>query len=258
MSYFEAAILGIVQGLTEYFPVSSSGHLVLVQELLGFNHSGLIFEIVVHLGSLLAVVIYFRNRLKEMLISVFSMKPSPPRTYVGYLILATIPAVIVGLSLEDFFDRMFNSPHFTSIFLLVTGLILFSTRFAQRGNNQVSRPTSLIIGLAQACAILPGVSRSGSTISAGIWTRVEPAKAAEFSFLLSIPAIAGAAVLKSKEFSTLSSDMAGPYFLGFIFSFIFSLAAIHWILAIIRKGRLDIFAYYCFAAGGFGLYLFSK
>ncbi len=258
MSYFEAAILGIIQGLAEYLPVSSSGHLVLAQEIMGVNPDGMAPEIIVHVGSLLAVIVYFRRRLLELVKSFFIKGNSSARKYAGYLILGTIPAAVIGLSLEEFFDSMFASPHFTSIFLLGTGLILLSTKFVARGQDDISLKTALIIGLAQACAILPGISRSGSTISSGLWSRVDPAKAAEFSFLLSIPAIGGATVLKFDDLLMESNTLAGPYLLAGIFSLIFSLLAIHWMLAIVRKGRFEFFAYYCFAAGALGLYLFSK
>jgi len=258
MSYIEAAILGIIQGLTEYLPVSSSGHLVLAQEIMGVNPEGITLEIVVHIGSLLAVTIYYRRRLGELLKSFFTGENPSARKYAGYLIIGTVPAAVIGLSLEDFFDSMFASPHFTSIFLIGTGVILLSTRFVSYGTNEVSLKTALIIGMAQACAILPGISRSGSTISAGLWSKVDPAKAAEFSFLLSIPAIGGATVLKFSDLVRESSALGGPYLLAGIFSLIFSLAAIHWLLAIIKKGRFELFGYYCFAAGALGLYLFSK
>lgn len=256
MSYFEAAILGIIQGLTEFLPVSSSGHLVLTQELFGFNPGGISFEIFVHLGSLAAVLIYFRSRLWEILTSFMSKESKEGRSYALFLVIGTIPAAIIGLTFEDFFESIFASPVITSVFLFVTGLILFSTKFAKRGQNNVTWGTAIIIGLAQAIAILPGISRSGSTISAGIWSKVEPSKAAEFSFLLSIPAIAGAAILKMGELLSQSDTSAGPYFIAGLLSFASSLVAIHWLLAIIRRGRLDLFAYYCFAVGALGLYLF--
>lgn len=258
MSYFEAIILGIIQGLTEYLPVSSSGHLVMAQEIMGVNPEGITLEIVVHIGSLLAVTIYYRRRLLELFNSFFTKGNPSARKYAGYLILGTVPAAVIGLALEDFFGSMFASPHFTSIFLLGTGVILLSTGFAKRGQSEVSLKTALIIGFAQACAILPGISRSGSTISAGLWSKMDPAKAAEFSFLLSIPAIGGATVLKFSDLLSESSVLAGPYLLAGLFSLIFSLAAIHWMLAIIKKGRFEYFGYYCFAAGALGLYLFSK
>lgn len=258
MSYFEAAILGIIQGLTEYLPVSSSGHLVLAQEIMGVNPDGITLEIAVHVGSLLAVIIYFRRRLLELTKSFFSKENPSARKYAGYLILGTVPAAVIGLSLEKFFDTMFASPHFTSIFLLGTGLILLSTKFAVRGKDEVTLKTALIIGIAQACAILPGISRSGSTISAGLWSKVDPAKAAEFSFLLSIPAIGGATVLKFDDLLMESSALAGPYLVAGILSLIFSILAIHWMLAIVKKGRFEFFGYYCFAAGALGLYLFSQ
>jgi undecaprenyl-diphosphatase len=258
MSYFEAVILGIIQGLTEYLPVSSSGHLVLAQELMGVNPEGITLEIVVHIGSLLAVTIYYRRRLLELLKSFITKDNPSARKYAGFLIIGTVPAAVIGLSLEDFFDSMFASPHFTSIFLIGTGVILLSTKFAKRGTDEVSLKTALIIGFAQACAILPGISRSGSTISAGLWSRVDPGKAAEFSFLLSIPAIGGATVLKFNDLLVESSALAGPYLLAGLFSLIFSVAAIHWMLTIVKKGRFELFGYYCFAAGALGLYLFSK
>lgn len=258
MSYLEAAILGIIQGLTEYLPVSSSGHLVLAQEIMGVNPPGITLEIIVHVGSLLAVIIYFRRKLLEIMKSFFTKENPSARKYASYLIIGTVPAAVIGLSLEKFLDSMFASPIFTSVFLLGTGIILLSTKFTTRGNSEVSLKTALVIGIAQACAILPGISRSGSTISAGLWSRVDPAKAAEFSFLLSIPAIGGATVMKFDDLLMESSSFAGPYLLSAVLSLIFSLLAIHWMLAIVKKGRFEYFAYYCFAAGALGLYLFSK
>jgi len=258
MSYFEAAILGIIQGLTEYLPVSSSGHLVLAQELLGTSPQGISFEVLVHLGSLLAVIIYFRLRLFRMAKSLFVRDETTARLELGYLIVGTIPAAVIGLSFEGFFERVFSEPIATSALLMVTGVILLSTKLVKKESNSVSWLSALLIGIAQAFAILPGISRSGSTISAGIWARVDPAKAAEFSFLLSIPAIGGAVILKSGELFSGQNIPVGPYLAAFIMSFVFSLAAIHWLLGFIKKGRFELFAYYCFAAGALGLYLFSK
>jgi len=258
MTYLEAAILGIVQGLTEYLPVSSSGHLVLTQELFGFNPQGITFEIVVHLGSLLAVLVYFRRRIWDLIISFLPNGPKQNKLYALYIVLGTIPAAVIGITLEEFFEGMFASPLFTSVFLFCTGLILLSTRFAPRDKRDMSLKTSIIIGFAQALAILPGISRSGSTITAGIWSRVDPAKAAEFSFLLSIPAIGGATILKLGELFSQTNDVLGPYLIAGLLSFLSSMAAIHWLLAIVKRGRLDLFSYYCFAVGALGFYLFSK
>jgi undecaprenyl-diphosphatase len=258
MSLIEAAILGIVQGLTEFLPVSSSGHLVLVQELFEFNPKGITFEIEVHFGSLLAVLIYFRKKLWEIAVALLPNGAREGRDYILFLILGTIPAGVIGVLFKDYFEKVFASPVMTSIFLFLTGIILLTTRFVKYDHNQVSLRSSIFIGLAQACAILPGVSRSGSTIVTGIWAKVDPAKAAEFSFLLSIPAIAGAAILNIDEFLAQESAAVAPYLLAGVLSLFSSLAAIHWLLKIIKKGRLELFAYYCFAAGALGLYLFSK
>ncbi|MGH8016111.1 MAG: undecaprenyl-diphosphate phosphatase, partial [Candidatus Zixiibacteriota bacterium] len=225
MSYFEAATLGIIQGLTEYLPVSSSGHLVLAQELFGFNPKGIAFEIVVHLGSLLAVLVYFRQRLWRLFKSLYPNGERQERKYIQYLFLATIPAGIIGLAFEDFFDKMFSSPVMTSFLLFITGLILLSTRFAPRTTGEVSLAKSLVIGLAQASAILPGISRSGSTITAGLWAKVDPAKAAEFSFLLSIPAIGGAAILKSDELISQSALELAPFLISAVLSCMLYMAA---------------------------------
>lgn len=257
MTYLDAAILGIIQGLTEFLPISSSGHLVLSQELLGVNTQGVTFEVIVHVGTLLAILVYFRLRLLTLLKSLFDRNATQSRLYIGYLIVGTIPAAIIGLTLENYFEQAFASPVFTSAMLIVTGLVLLSTRLVKQHSKDVTWLTAVIIGIGQACAILPGISRSGTTISAGIHCKIDPAKAAEFSFLLALPAIGGAAILKSGEIFSQNSANIGPYLLAFVLAFASSLAATHWLFAIIKKGRFDWFAYYCFAAGAVGLYLFS-
>ncbi|MDH4156696.1 MAG: undecaprenyl-diphosphate phosphatase [candidate division Zixibacteria bacterium] len=256
MSYLDAIILGILQGLTEFLPVSSSGHLVLTQALLGVKEPGVAFELLVHLGTLLAVVIYFRHRLGRLVASLFHRDRKPERAVVGYLVIGTVPAGVAGVLFKDFFEGAFSNPLMTAMMLFATGLILLSTYLVPAGRRDVSVISSVVMGLGQALAIMPGISRSGSTIAAGMLTGVKPSEAAEFSFLLAIPAIAGAVAFKVDELLELKSQLAGQYLVGTIVSFLFALVAVYTVLAVIKRGKFQYFAYYCFAAGAVGLYLF--
>ncbi len=258
MNYFDAIILGLIQGLTEFLPVSSSGHLVLAQQLLGFKHQGVIFELMVHFGTLLSVLIYFRKRIIAMIVSIFDSTKIEDRKMIGYIILGTIPAVFAGLFLEDFFERAFGSPVETSIMLLVTGLILLSTALIKKKEGHLNVPRSIIIGIGQAFAILPGISRSGSTISVGMFAGVKPVMAAEYSFLLSVPAIAGAIVLKAKDLMNLQTALVGHYLVGTVVSFISGLFAVYLLLDIIRRGKFEYFGIYCLIIGTFGLIYFIR
>lgn len=256
MSYYDAAILGILQGLTEFLPVSSSGHLVLAQAVLKVKQSGVSFEVLVHLGSLLAVLVYFRPTIIRLVQSLWNADLVAERKLVVYIVLGTIPAVVAGLSLRDFFERAFSNPVMTSAMLIVTGVILVATRFARHGGKPVKLLSAIIMGIGQAIAILPGISRSGTTISAGMFAGVEPSRAAEFSFLLAIPAILGAVVLKLDDLAGIESTVAPQYILGLITAFVASLFAVYAVLKVVKRGKFVYFGYYCFAAGATGLYLF--
>ena len=210
MDLFESVLLGLVQGITEFLPISSSGHLVLGQALLGVEKSGITFEVAVHLATAAAVAVYYRRRLWGMLISlrlVFSPRVRGPEAradekYVvdlehlrllWYVALGTVPAAAVGLLFKDFFKEFFYSPHLVCVLLLVTGGLLMSTRLvaSTSGRRRLVWSTALLIGVAQAAAILPGISRSGATIAVGLLLGLKAEKAAEFSFLLALPAILG-------------------------------------------------------------------
>ncbi|UCG62281.1 MAG: undecaprenyl-diphosphate phosphatase [Candidatus Zixiibacteriota bacterium] len=256
MSYYDAIILGILQGLTEFLPISSSGHLVLAQAILKVKQSGVSFEVLVHLGSLLAVLVYFRARVFALLRSLFVKDMNQERRTVLHLIIATVPAVVAALLFRDLFERAFSEPAFAAIMLLVTGAILISTRFYSSGVRQIRWLSAIVIGISQALAIIPGISRSGITISAGMATGVNPSRAAEFSFLLSIPAIAGAVIFKADELISISHDLIAQYLIGLAITFVASLFAVYAVLATIRRGKFLYFGFYCFAAGAVGLYLF--
>lgn len=229
---------------------------MLAQALLGVKRPGTSFELLLHVGTLAAVLVYFRATLWQLVKSVFDSEAHQSREMLLFLIIGSIPAGLVGVLLEDFFDRAFSSPLLSSSMLIVTGLILLSTKFVRYGTHQITVASSLLIGVGQALAILPGISRSGSTIAAGILLGVRPSQAAEFSFLLSIPAVGGAVLLKSRELTSLDPGLAGPYLAGTFVSFALALAAVYTVLETVKRGRFEYFAYYCFAAGLLGLYLF--
>ncbi|MBK7143449.1 MAG: undecaprenyl-diphosphate phosphatase [bacterium] len=256
MSFIDALILGIVQGLTEFLPVSSSGHLVIAEAVLKVKQPGITLELLVHLGTLLSVIIYFRTQIFTLIKALFVREMTKERRIILLLIIGTIPAGLAGVLLKDFFESTFSNPLETSIELIITGGILFLPRLVKPGTAGMTIPTVIWMGIGQAISILPGISRSGSTIVAGLLAGVKPAEAAEFSFLLSIPAIAGAIVLGIPDMANIASDLVMPYLAATIASFVCGLVAVYWVLSAVKKGKFEYFAYYCFAIGLFGLYLF--
>lgn len=260
MSYLEAILLGLVQGLTEFLPVSSSGHLVLTQALLGVAEQGVLFEIMVHVGTLFSVLIYFRHRLFALTRSLWTPSMVEDRRMIGLLIVATVPAVIAALTMGDQFKAVYDKPAITALLLCVTGtLLLLPKLLGLGGDRPVALVSALIMGVGQALAILPGISRSGATITAGLLAKVNPAKAAEFSFLMSIPAIAGGAVFEFKTLMEIGADAdrIGPLLVATVIAFLSGLAAIYTVLAAIRRGRFAWFSLYLFAAGISGYLYFS-
>lgn len=256
MDYFEAILLGLIQGLTEFLPVSSSGHLVLSEHLLGASIPGILFELVVHFGTLLSVLVFFRKKLLLLLRSLFDHSLGDERKMILLLGLGTIPAAIFGVLFEESIENAFGSPQLTSVMLVVTGLILLSTALVKPGEKDVGRVNSILIGVAQALAIFPGISRSGSTISAGLFLGIKPVIAAEFSFLLSIPVILGAIVFKIDALLTIDTAYTGQYIVGGLVSFVSGLLAVYLILDFIRKGRFKYFGIYCLIIGIFGIFYF--
>ncbi len=271
MTELDAIILGIIQGLTEFLPVSSSGHLILGKELLNVSQEGIFFEIVVHLGTLFAVLTAFWKDIVWLwhacLRFVTPAKASAPLTadddyamkYVAYLLWATLPAVLVGLFLKDYVEEAFASPLLAAYMLLVTGFILLLSRAGLEAKGRMTLRKSVAVGIAQAFAILPGISRSGSTISLGMLLGIEREEAARFSFLMAIPAIGGAFVLQLKD--VIGEPMSGAYItvlvLGFVASYLSGFVAIRFLMSIVRRGRFDYFAWYCFAVGLTGIYFLS-
>jgi undecaprenyl-diphosphatase len=267
MNPFTAALLGLVQGLTEFLPISSSGHLVLAESLLGVRSQGIAFEVALHLATAGAVVLAYRKRIGLILKALpAAFTPQAWREtpqsdpvqrenlfFALYVVLGTLPAGVIGIKFKDFFEEAFASPRLVAWMLLVTGLILFSSRLARHVKVKPLRwHRAILVGCAQAVAIIPGISRSGTTITSGLLLGLGPGRSAEFSFLLALPAILGASLLEAAEiFSGVDSIAAGiwSYTAGCVTAFFSGYLAIYFLLRVLQKGRLDRFAYYCFAVG---------
>lgn len=260
MSLLEAIILGIVQGATEFIPVSSSAHLVLVPEILNMEQPGLAFIGVIHLGTLLAVLIFFARDLLEIIKGVWQglRQRQPlgnPNARLGwYILIGTIPAAAAGFLFKDFFEEMFEAPIPAAFFLLVTGVLLIIGERMLTGKKTIATLTwidSLLIGMFQMAALFPGISRSGSTIVGGLWRGLDRATAARFSFLLGIPAIAGAGLLSLGDVLSPNREFGAIiYIAGFLASFIAGYLCIKFLLSYLKGHSLYIFAAYCFLFGG--------
>jgi undecaprenyl-diphosphatase len=266
LELIKAIILGAVQGLTEFLPVSSSGHLVLGSELLNFQEQGLAFDVFVHLGTLVSVCIVFRKELSAMIMAPFAvLQKRADEKLINffywdiYVVVATLPAVGVGLFLKDSIAVIFTNVLLVYCMLLVTGLIMVATPYIHERKVKLNCPRALLIGCAQAMAILPGLSRSGSTIFTGMFLGLNREKVARFSFIMSVPAILGAVVLQAGD---LLANPPGSESLllicaGMLSSAISGYFAIILLLNVIRKNKLQYFGYYCLllASGGL-LYTF--
>lgn len=256
MTYLDAVILGLIQGLTEFLPISSSGHLVLGQHLLGVKMPGMMFELVVHFGTLMSVLIYFRKKVFVLIKSIFDTSLKTERRLVFYIILGTIPAVIIGLSFKGIIAEAFASPWAAAIFLIFTGLGLLLTSGFEKGVKFIDVPRSIIVGFAQALAILPGISRSGMTIAAALFSGVKPIEAAEYSFLLSIPVIIGAIIYQASSIIAVENNLLGQYIVGAAVAFLTGLFAVYLLLDLIKKGKFKYFGIYCLIVGMSGVIYF--
>ncbi|MGC9529792.1 MAG: undecaprenyl-diphosphate phosphatase [Candidatus Bipolaricaulaceae bacterium] len=247
---YRYALLGLLQGLTEFLPVSSSGHLVLAQRLLGLDPPGVALEGAVHLGTLLAVVVYFRKDLIWLLSGVGCREA---RRYLGLLMLGTLPVVAVGLGLRGAVEQAFSSVSLVGALLLVTAAALAGADWAagRARRDRVGPGAALAVGVAQAASLLPGVSRSAITISAGMFAGVRPEAAARFSFLLAVPAVLGAGMVSLWDAGAapLPAGTWPGLAVGAAVAALSGLAAIHALLALLRRRRLRLFAAYCGAVG---------
>jgi undecaprenyl-diphosphatase len=261
MSFFSAAILGLIQGFTEFLPVSSSGHLVIAQSLLGFDQPPLLFDVMVHGGTLVAVLIYFRKDIAMILNGI--TKPNAAQTdhhsrrnegrwFAILVIVGTIPAVIVGAVFKDFLESLFAAPIIVGFMLWITATILFLADRRVRRQKSISDTTlldAILVGIAQAIAIIPGISRSGFTISMGIFRKMTSDTAARFSFILSIPAIIGAIILQALDVQQLSMDVFWMYLIGTLFAAVSGYLSIALLIRMVKAFKLRAFSIYLWIVG---------
>lgn len=262
MSVWESLFLGFIQGITEFLPVSSSGHLVLFQKIFGVQNHDILFDVFAHLGTLFAVLIIYYESIKEIVFPIFkhSKKSEQSKKVFSYVILASIPTALIGFSLKDFFEALFMDMKSVGICFFITGFILYFTKNkgadgkaldmlkGLEGIETLSAKKSFLIGISQALAICPGISRSGSTISAALYMGVRRDTASLFSFLIAIPAIIGATLLQITKVE--AAQMAWQnYAIGFFSAFFFGYLGLKSLIQIVKKGSLSFFSLYLWILG---------
>lgn len=275
MTFFEAVLLGIIQGLTEFLPISSSGHLVLAQHFLELKEHLVFFDVMLHLGTLFAVLVAYRQALGRLVgvgLSTLSngqfyRKPittvnaSVDLRFIWLILLGSIPTGIIALFFKSDLESFFEDVQLVSIMLIITGVILQLPRLRKHKTedsnstfNKIKTWHGPLIGLVQGGSITPGISRSGTTISLALFLGIPAKTAAEYSFLLSIPAILGAVVLKIRDIG----DTHIPYYIlaaGMLASFVVGYIALRFLLAVLNRGKFSLFSYYCVALGLISLYV---
>lgn len=244
ISYLQAILLGIVQGITEWLPVSSSGHLVLLQEYFNLDVP-VAFDVILHFGTLIVIFLVFWKDIINIIKSLIALKWDSNTKLLSFIVLGSIPIAIIGYTFHDFFIELFSNVTAIGIALLVTGTFLFLSKFPI-DNKNLNWWKSIIIGLAQAAAIVPGISRSGATISAGLFMNVNRKDIAKFSFLLSIPAILGATVMEAKNLVLVNLD---AIIIGTLTSIIVGYFALKFLLKLIQQKKFHYFSYYCWVLG---------
>jgi len=228
--------LGIIQGLTEFFPVSSSAHLVIAQRLFGITEGEVAISVVLHLGTVLALIIFF---FKDILNALRDKK------MLLHIAAVTVITGSIGVLGKDFFENLFSRPKFAAIALIFTGLMLFATKKFMEGRRNLNIKDAVILGFTQAVAIIPGISRSGTTISTLLFRKIERDLAFKFSFLVSIPVILGAALLEAKDINIALNGNYKNLVIGFIFSLLAGLFSLAVLRAILHRAKLHYFGYYC-------------
>ncbi|SDH10674.1 Undecaprenyl-diphosphatase [Alteribacillus persepolensis] len=258
MSIVEAFIFGVVQGIAEFLPISSTAHIVIAQLLFGYSFPGLSFEVILHIGSIVAVVLYFRRDIIQLIQAFFRYitqkrrEDRPEFFFAIYIVIATIITGLLGIMLEDVLAETIKTPAFIAASLTVTGFFLILIeryhKIGDRTEKEMNVFDAVIVGLAQTLAVLPGISRSGSTLIAALYAGLNRPTAVRFSFLLSIPVILGSSVLAFDDLRTGSLASIGtmPLIIALVASFITSWIGIVWLINFLNKGRLIYFALYCF------------
>ncbi len=253
MDWIEAVILGIIQGLTEFLPVSSSGHLELGKAILGVEaKESLNFSIVVHGATVLSTIVVFRKEIWELILGLFKFKWNAETDYIAKIVISMIPVLIVGVFFKDQVEQLFNGNLLiVGVMLIVTAVLLAFTYYAKQRSKDISYKDAFIIGVAQALAVFPGLSRSGSTISTGLLLGNNKEKTAKFSFLMVLVPIIGANLLDILKGDMTSGTAVGStaLIIGFLAAFISGLLACSWMINIVKRGKLIYFAIYCLIVG---------
>lgn len=242
MTLFQVIVLAVVQGLTEFLPISSSGHLAIFQIFFGINEPVIFFDILLHLGSLVAILIFFRKKI----LKIFSGR------YLTLLVLGTIPAVIFSLLFDKKIEATFTSLEIIGVLFIINSFLLLSTKFVKqqvKNINQVTSKNAVVIGIFQAIAILPSISRSGATITSALWQGFSPQDAFEFSFFLAIPAMIGALLFKLKDFALYTDNNLFLGFVGMMISAIVSFFALGILQKILKSANFFWFGVYCLVIG---------
>jgi len=251
-------VLGVIQGLTEFLPVSSSGHLEIAKYILGEDAVGqesMMMTVVLHFATALSTIVIFRKFIWDIVKSTFTKEGAYSRSFVINIIISMIPAALVGVFMEDILEQLFNKNLIlVCSMLVVTGLLLFLADKAKSTDKKVGPLEAIIIGISQAIAILPGISRSGATISTSVLLGIDREEAARFSFLMVVPLIFGkmAKDLLDDSFTAINANMV-ELGAGFIAAFLTGLVACTWMIALVKKSQLKYFSYYCFAVAVIGL-----
>lgn len=245
MDILQAVILGIVQGITEWLPVSSSGHLAIVEHLFGLKQP-LLFDVMLHFGSLIVVMIFFRKEIFELIKGIIAFDKSKLKLLL-MIIVASIPIAVVGLLFKDFIEYSFRSLKIIGIALLITSLLLFLSKYPVKKNKKLGFFGAFVIGLFQALAVFPGISRSGSTISSGMLLGIKKEDVAKFSFLIFIPAIVGALILNVSDISEFN-DLT-PIIIGTVVSAVVGYFSLRLLMNVIKKDKFRYFSIYCLILG---------
>jgi undecaprenyl-diphosphatase len=259
MSLIEAIILGIIQGLTEFLPVSSSGHIEIGKALFEIEEkNGLLFTVILHFATALSTIVVFRKEIVRLLKGLFKFRWNEETTYCFKILLSMIPAVLVGLLLKDTIESLFlGNTLLVGSMLLLTGAILFASDKMRTGELKVGKSTALILGVVQAIAILPGISRSGSTIGSALLLGISRENAAKFSFLMVLPLIFGAMAAELKDLDSVSLRSGfdiSTALAGFVAAFISGYFACKWMIALVKRSKLSFFAFYCWIVGLLGIF----
>jgi undecaprenyl-diphosphatase len=265
-------LLGLIQGLTEFFPVSSSGHLVIAKYFLKLNLPGAAFEAFLHFGTIVAVIVLFRKDIKELVISFFDsiyklsrgenilniFKNNSSSKFAWYLAISTIPAAIFGYTFSSYFEILFSKPIIAAFMLTITGALLWfgNKKFVGGSKNvlEITCKDAIIIGIAQAFAIFPGISRSGLTVIAGLSRKLDREFAAKYSFILSVPIILGASIFKMREISSLNIDLSILILSG-LMAAISSYGAMKIFVALLKNRKIYFFSYYLWIISGLTIWI---